>query len=569
MKKIKNYSIKGKLLISFLSIVGFLIIVGVIGTLSMKDLNENADKMYTLNLQNIDELHTLKENLLEISLVGSGIKKDISPGEIKTMSERIKALNEQNIELIADIEPRIISEEGQVIWARFQESLSAYALQQEKNESMKKGDPAHVAGQDQLAKHNSDMFDSIGELITVNQAAAKRRNEGNNMEYHYALLLMLVLMGLGIVVALLIAYFLSSYLIRTLRGGLNFAVALGEGDLTAQIEELESEDELGKLILALKEAQNKIKFAITQILTESADVSASSEELSATIEQMSSTFEKISSHTLGMVGEIQHVNAATEELTAAIEEVDSSVSQLANSSSEGSSEAVAINQRAEAIKKQGQESKHLSDNLIREKGLQIAEAIEQGKVVNQIAVIAESIASIAAQTNLLALNASIEAARAGEHGRGFAVVADEIRTLAEQSDAYVGNIQGVVAEVSKAFANLSKNSQDTIDFITDNVSKDYDLLIETGIGYEKDSIFVSETFHDTAAMAEQLNAATEEISSVIQNVAHNMNSASGSSEEAKRGMNETVTALEQIASAADSQAVIAERLNELIQAFKL
>lgn len=569
MSSVRNASIKTKLIASFLVAVTFLGVIGAISTLSVKRINTNAARMYNVNLKNIDELHQVRGNLMEVGLTGTYITKETLSARRGPLEQGIMHLHGLNEELMESIQERLTSEEDIAIWNHFLQSLDTYKAMQKDITNMARSDAGFQGAQDKLSGQTVEMFDQINLLIERNQIAAEAQNQENFKQYKNTEKMMYVIVILGLFIFTIMGYFLATYIIHTLRKALAFATVLGEGDLTFEIEEPKSDDEIGKLVRALKETQMKIKTAITQISTESEDVSSSSEELSATIEQMSSTFEDISNHTLGMVGEIQGINAATEELTAAIEEVDSSVTQLANSSSEGSSEAVRINERAEVIKKQGQNSKEQSDKLIEEKSLAIEEAIEQGKVVNEIAVIAESIASIAAQTNLLALNASIEAARAGEHGRGFAVVADEIRKLAEQSDAYVGNIQGVVASVRTAFENLSSNSQDTLDFMNTNVSKDYDLLIETGIRYEKDSVFISEVFHDTAAMSQQLNAATEEISSVIQSVANKMNNASDSSEEAKRGMNETLMALEQIASAADSQASIAERLNNLINVFKI
>ncbi len=130
-----------------------------------------------------------------------------------------------------------------------------------------------------------------------------------------------------------------------------------------------------------------------------------------------------------------------------MEEVNSGITQLASNSTESSHQSIEIKERATEVKETGINSMKATDELYEEKQNSILNAIEQGKVVSEIGIIAQSIASIAEQTNLLALNANIEAARAGEQGKGFAVVANEVRILAEQSADYVKNIQNVVSNV--------------------------------------------------------------------------------------------------------------------------
>jgi methyl-accepting chemotaxis protein len=82
------------------------------------------------------------------------------------------------------------------------------------------------------------------------------------------------------------------------------------------------------------------------------------------------------------------------------------------------------------------------------------------------------ITSISEQTNLLALNAAIEAARAGEAGRGFAVVAGEVRTLSENTQNAVSEIQTMtkqlidtastlVSAIAKSESSVSEISQVT------------------------------------------------------------------------------------------------------------
>ena len=76
------------------------------------------------------------------------------------------------------------------------------------------------------------------------------------------------------------------------------------------------------------------------------------------------------------------------------------------------------------------------------------------KISDIIGVIDE----IARQTNLLALNAAVEAARAGDAGRGFAVVASEVRSLAQRSSQ-------AAKEIERLIVNSNDQIKEGVDFV--------------------------------------------------------------------------------------------------------
>jgi len=372
----------------------------------------------------------------------------------------------------------------------------------------------------------------------------------------------------GLIYAIAVGVGLSFYISHSAKQGLKFAKALGEGDLTYSISS-KSGDELGQLIKALDKAKEKVRDIIKGVANQAEEVSASSQELSATIEELTCNFENIDGSTSTIVEHIQKINTITECLTATVEQVDKGVGQLALDASKSSEESIQIKARATTTKEQGIESRKITDKLYEEKERKIRNAIEQGRVVEEIKVIAKSIADISAQTNLLALNAAIEAARAGEQGKGFAVVAEQVKVLAEQSASHVKNIQSVVTSVENAVNNLSDNASDILEFIGGRVKGDYNLLVETGKAYEGDAVYVSDFSHAIASMSQQMNASTEEISGVVKNIAGNIQETSNNSEEIQASIDEAMKAMDQVAVMAQKQANISEKLNMAVQGFKI
>ncbi|WP_160692729.1 methyl-accepting chemotaxis protein [Clostridium sp. C2-6-12] len=570
MTIIRNLSIKTKLLSGFMCIALLIAITGFFGKFGMTNIQKNAQDIYSNNLQRIDEIHLIKENFTnEVGIVQNAIL-DADSSKTKMAQEILETIRDNNASYIQSYSERTMSEEEKTAYDDFLTLLSEYSTEQEKILDLLsngKYTEANSARSD-ITQITDSMNEKLNSLISINQNLAKQANESNNINYTMTTNIMYIILIVGLISAFAIGLVLSLYISKTMEKGVLFAEALGKGDLTYSLAS-KNNDELGKLINALNQAKEKMRGVIQNVIDQAQGVTASSEELSATLEEMSSNFENIDKNTCRIVKNINGINTSTNELSSTMEEVNSGITQLASSSTESSQQSIDIKERATDIKEKGSISKNIADKLYEEKQHNILKAIEQGKVVSEIGIIAKSIAAIAEQTNLLALNANIEAARAGEQGKGFAVVANEVKVLAEQSAEYVKNIQTVVSNVQVTFDNLSSNSKDILYYIDNSVKKDYDLLIDTGDKYEKDAVFISDLSQNIASMSEELNASTEEISAVVKTIANSMNDTKTNSEEILVGINETNKAIEQVAIVAQNQAATAEKLTQLVLSFKI
>ena len=570
MKLLQNITIKTKLILGFLLCIIILVFVGTIGILGMRDLNNNAKEIYNYDFKSVAYLHQIKENLLSIRAEIDNAVLYEDPEMTVEAIEKIDSYDQAAsslLEVYGQMDHSIESKE------QYDNIVSLFESYRKTRTSVLELASAgnYIEAKAELVNITNirtDIGEVLDSLIETTQNNAVKNNAENKDTYQSMRNITITIIAIGTVIAILIGLLISIPISRRIKSILIFAQAIGEGDLTYTVV-VKGKDELAKLSDALNISRENIRVMVKTIFDQTQEVSASSEELSATLEEMSSTFTQIEQNVSSIVNNIHEINATTEELAATVEQVDSGINQLSIDSTDSNHEAIRIKERSVEIRNKGAESKALADQLNKEKNTKILEAINQSGIVGEISTFAKSIASIAQQTNLLSLNAAIEAARAGEQGKGFAVVADEIRALAEKSSDDVNNINSVVTDVQVAVNNLSMHSKDLLDFINGRVSEDYLLLIDTGVSYENDAVYVNNLSTNIAAMSEELNASTNEIATVTQSIASSMEDTSSNSEEILRNIEQVTIAIDEVASTAQHQSEIAEKLTQLVSQFKI
>jgi methyl-accepting chemotaxis protein len=568
---LSNMSLVPKLIAAFMAVAAFISIVGVVGVNNMNAINKNAVHMYEKNLIPLRELNSLKVYNLRMSELMGLIMTEKDASKLKGIQEEIHKLSQDSSEVKKNFEDKLLEPQHKEAYKGYSEYYDRYIVAQNEYIELLDGEEDSVytlLALHKLIREREGMNMILDIIIERYVKAADATNVENAAIFKKSSTIMFIYTISGFMVAIILGLAISIMISRQLKKVLVFAEKLGKGDLTQKID-INRGDEIGKLAASLNTAADNTRSLVNETVISSQLINTASAELASTVQGIALKMDNVSKSTEEISAGTEELNASTEEVSASIQEVDSILEEIARKTSEVHVSSQEIAGRALNVKNKATAAIDQGNSTYEQSYKSITKAMEEGKVVREISVLTEAIKNIAAQTELLALNAAIEAARAGEHGRGFAVVAEEVKKLAEQSSTTVSNIQNIITKVIKAFDNLSMSSQKVLEFVTKEVRPSYDLLLETGVNYEKDSEFLSLMAKEIDSSVKSIQESVEQLNIVILNVSATTQQASSNSEEIFENVSETASAVDGAAKSAQQQAAMAQKLIEMVQKFKI
>ena len=176
---------------------------------------------------------------------------------------------------------------------------------------------------------------------------------------------------------------------------------LSNYDMSTEII-LDRNDEFGVISDSLNRAQNNIRDLLIECEKNSNNVNKLSEEILATIQELANTLGFINKEIEKIDEGGQNNSGTVEEIYASIQQVTANVEELSARAETGSANSKEIQERASNAALNSKRAIENTTRIYHDKEDVIRQAIEESKVVEEIKIMAESIASISEQTNLLA-----------------------------------------------------------------------------------------------------------------------------------------------------------------------
>jgi len=503
---LRNFNIGRRLGGVFLICALLLTIVGGFGVYSSYSVNQRFGLYVFHVVEAAQHAGSIRAEMINLRRFEKDIVINVAePAKVKEYQAQWTATYEFIQDSFGEIKPRLRDPELAKKVEAAQQSLKTYhdavaaALGKLEGADVAAANQAMRAGRDGFVSAEKVFAEAMQRVAKATQEVKQKFDDGARQVFIWTLVLALGAIGFMIWMGLAV----TASVVAPLRNAKEFSGAVRDGDLTGDIPTA-GRDEPAQLSQALLDMQNSLNRIVSEVRTAADSIQVASSEVASGNADLSHRTEQTAAS-------LQQAASAMNELTA-------TVNQTADS-------ARTANQLASQASQSAQRGGAVVGEVV-----STMERINQGS--RRIADIIGTIDGIAFQTNILALNAAVEAARAGEQGRGFAVVAGEVRLLAGRSAEAAREIKTLITssvESVEVGSKLVADAGQSMQEIVANVQRVGDIIGEisaaageqsSGIGSVNDQVVqLDQATQQNAALVEQSAAAAQSLREQAQRLA--------------------------------------------------